>query len=654
MKKIFGKDGVLSRFVSHQRFLTALIISAVFSFVYIAANGFKIVGGNDDYCAFRVFLGGNEAVPNIGIFLTAFCARIQPLFGAVNVYMVLQELICFLSLVSVNYFFLSKLGVKKGLFYTAVFDVIFFSCLIVEILYTYTAVLASTAGLLCLFYGGVCEKRGKVKALQLVAGFLFVLIGSQLRFAPFLACCGIGAAFAVGVFISYTLKSRKGSKPGKALVSALKKYGVTGILLVTAVAAAVGVNTLSEMIKNSSEDYRQLSGYYESLSAVNDSKMYEDYDDPDAFGDAGIVSYEDIYSLRYWFVDESFYTVDRLDKISEAIYEQNDDGILTKSIAAQMLFPFKTAFEELINSRMILLYLFILIVAVFGTVIISIMFPKIKWPLIKLILLIFLWSFFFMISDVFAIESILILPLIAVSLVITIRYDRFQAVITLSLIAGLLVMYSYLVSVRLLFYTLFAPLFPAFALMIFGISGENAVNIEKKPKLRKVLRSALAISLAAVSVFMGVYVFISHVRVSDTESNPAMEEYIESHPETIFLVNETMLSKLYYDPFILTEEHPNVVSYGLWLTKAKYYKNAQKRNGIDDLFTDAVNSNMRLIIWEDDILYGEDEMRLPLFYLKQYYNNHYAEEGERFDIKRTDRIENYSLYAIVSEPAVEE
>ena len=132
MKNVSEKLKGLFNVVSRHKFLTALILCALFSFVYIAVNGLMIISQNDDYCVFKAIYGGNTAVPCLGYFYTAFCVLIQPLFGVINVYMTLQEIICFFSLTAINYFFLSKLGAKRGLFYTAVFDALFLSFLIVS------------------------------------------------------------------------------------------------------------------------------------------------------------------------------------------------------------------------------------------------------------------------------------------------------------------------------------------------------------------------------------------------------------------------------------------------------------------------------------------------------------------------------------------
>ncbi|MBQ3284383.1 MAG: hypothetical protein IJH40_01965 [Ruminococcus sp.] len=638
-------------FVTRHKFLTALILCALFSFVYIAANGFMITSANDDFCVFMAVYGGDTAVPCLGYFYTAFCALIQPLFGVINVYMTLQEIICFFSLTAINYFFLSKLGAKRGLFYTAVFDVLFLSFLIVEIMYTYSAVLASTAGLLCLFYGALYEKRKKVRIFQIICGFFLLFIGSQFRFSPFLACIGIGAVFAVGVLFSRIAKRRKSDGIKRSVASVLKQYVVTGILLIAAVVSAAGLNAVSDAIKNSSDDYRELSTYYEALSAVNDAKAYPYYKNPEKYGEIGLKSAEDISTLRKWFVDDDFYTVERLDEMSELIRDENDDGLLNKSIPEQILYPFKDSFSQMINNKSIVFYLFALVIALFGVIILSILFPKIKWLLIRLFILAFLWSLYFIVGNLFNIHSILLTPLAVLSLLLILRYDRFQAIITLLIVAGLLIPYAYLVSIRLYLYVLLAPVFPAYVMMIFGLDSDNRIELKRDVKFSKIALSVLAVAVAFVSVFIGVRINKEYVRTYDRECNPPMAEYITTHPDTVFLVNQAMLMKGYYNPFILPGENSNVVNYGLWLTKAKCFKDAQKNNGIEHLFKDAIDSNMRIIVWEENVPDGEETYEVSIRNLAGYYNNHYAEDAEVINIKRTDRVGHYSLYAVVSEPA---
>ena len=66
---------------------------------------------------------------------------------------------------------------------------------------------------------------------------------------------------------------------------------------------------------------------------------------------------------------------------------------------------------------------------------------------------------------------------------------------------------------------------------------------------------------------------------------------------------------------------------------------------------DTINSDMRIIVWEKNVPEGDGTYEKALLNLMGYYNNHYAEDGEVINIKRTDRVGNYSLYAVVSEPA---
>ena len=650
MKRNSDRFNALFRAVSRQKFLFAILLCLLFSFAYIAANGLMITSENDDYCVFKAIYGGNTAVPCLGYFYTAFCALIQPLFGVINVYMTLQEIVCFFSLTAINYFFLSKLGEKRGIFYAVVFDALFLSFLIVEIMYTYSAVLASTAGLLCLFYGALYEKRKKVRILQIVCGFFLLFIGSQLRFPPFLACCGVGAVFAVGVLISRIAKKKKRDGLKRAVASVLKQYVVTGILLIAALISAFGLNVISDTIKNSSEDYRELSEYYESLSAVNDSRL-NPYYYPEKMEELGLRSPDDLNTLYRWFVDDEFYTVERLNELSGFIHEDYDNGLLNKSVFEKVLYPFGNAFTQMIKSGNILLYLLILVVTVFCVIFFSILFPRARQFLIKLFLLVFIWSFYFIIADVFKIDSILLLPLMVLSLWITLRYDRFQAIVTLFIVAGLLIPYAYLVCMRLYFYVSFAPIFPAYVMMIFGLDSENRIELKKDVKLHKVALSATAVIVAFVSVFIGVRISKDYVRTYDRECNPLMEEYITNHPDTVFLVNQAMLMKSYYNPFILPSEKPNVVNYGLWLTKAKAFKDAQKANGLEHLFRDTIDSDSRLIVWEDDDACSEGKINGAVHSLMAYYNNHYAEDGKTIDIQRMERVGNYSLYAVVSIPS---
>ncbi len=657
MKGVSKKSIGFFAWISRHAFVTSVIMCAAFAFVYIAANGFMITSGNDDYCVFKTFLGGNTAVPCVGYFVTSFCALIQPLFGKLNIYMILQELICFFSLTAIDYFLLAKLGAKRGLFYAVIFDTVFFSFLIVEILYTYTAVVASTAGFLCLFYACCYEQCKWRKRLQLIGGFALVLIGSQMRFQPFAACCGIALVYAVAALAAFIVKNRKNSGFKTACAQALKKYLTTGIMLVAAIASAVGVNAVSEAIKNSSEDYRELSHYYESLSSVIDTRINPFYKNPEKFKELGMDAHDDFMTLRMWFIDDHFYTSEKLNRLSAVIREDIDDGIDNKSVFEKVLFAFKKTSEKMLENGSMFLFLFVLALAVFGVVIGSILFPKNAGTLIKLLLLALICSLYIgisltMISESKLLEWILLFPLMAVSLLITLRCHARQAIITLSVLAAMLIPFSYLVTIRFVFRASMSVIFPAFVMIVFGIDTENLITFQKRPRIAGIALSAVALAFVAVSVNTGIYVFKQQVFTFDAKSNQKLNQYIEDHPDTVFLVNQIMLTRRYYDPLVLPSEKPNLVNYGLWLPKAKCFKKAQAENGIENIFKDSIDSHMQIIIYEKDLPESSENDVFNSF-LTTYYNNHYAEDGEEIEIRRVGNAGKYSLFEVFSKSAAE-
>lgn len=133
--KAFSKPSPIIGFLNKQKLIPSLMLCFAIFMIYFAVSGFNIISGNDDYCVYRVLFFGDVGVPCIGWFFTAFISLIQPLFGNLNSYYIVQKIICLGSLLAINFVFLSLLTGKRSILLTVSFDIIFYSFIPINILY---------------------------------------------------------------------------------------------------------------------------------------------------------------------------------------------------------------------------------------------------------------------------------------------------------------------------------------------------------------------------------------------------------------------------------------------------------------------------------------------------------------------------------------
>ena len=164
------KENALFKFIGKHRFLSSLILCLLFFLVYLPLNRFHIYTGGDDPVICRLISNGEVSIGFMGYFFAWFVSIIQPLFSHLNFYYIFQDIICFVSLGLINYVFLCKLTAKKGLFYSVLFNIVFFSFHIIVIQFTNTSVIACTAGLVCIIYGCMYEKRKRFRLTQIIGG----------------------------------------------------------------------------------------------------------------------------------------------------------------------------------------------------------------------------------------------------------------------------------------------------------------------------------------------------------------------------------------------------------------------------------------------------------------------------------------------------
>lgn len=498
-----------------------------------------------------------------------------------------------------------------------------------------------------LIYASMYENRKKFRIIQEVLAFLLIVTGSQIRFAPFEAVGAVFFALAVGVVLASILKNRKGKGTKKAVLLTIKKYFKTGILIVLAVIIAVSAEAASNAIKQKSESYNKMNEYYTALSAINDYDDTSFFMDKEFYQSIGIKSISDYSVLRHWFIDEDFFTVEKLRAIAENS-RKNNTLSNEKGVFESVFNPISTAFSDAWNSGIIIIVAFALIIFIFTIAVLCIFLENSRAALLRFGSFVLLWSFFFIISKGFNIESMLALPLAFLTIYISFRFDNFMYIKTLAIICVVLVLYCYMTTMRLYLHVTAALLLPAFVFLIVGLGKDVPLTFVKKKKLCGAVQVITAGVLIICSIISAQMIYNDQIPVHNAASNKALKQYIADNPDKVFMIDQTCMARDYYEPFVLSEEPTNIANYGLWVGKSGYIKNTRERNGINHVFKDSINSNILIPVFNNNTgksIIGANNIIEPL---EEYYNERYAQKGEIIRVEKYDKAGKYLLYKIVS------
>lgn len=632
-------------FFQRQKLLSSFLICSVIFFVYFALSGFNIISGNDDYCIFKLIYFGDIGIGCVGYFLSWLLSVTHPLFGNLNTYLIAHEIVSVLSIAVINYVFLSKFKSKAGLLVTISFDIVYFSFVGMDILFSYTSIVACTAGLILMLYGSLYEKRKAFSITQIICGFLLLFWGTQFRYDPVLPMGALAAAMVFGVVLVNIIKLKKDGDFKTAVKKVFKKYIKTGILLLISAILIFSLNTVSSALKHTVDGYDELYEYNIAMSQIIDYQSAPYADNQEFYNKLDINSSADLSMIKSCFIDEDFFTAEKLQAINDYSDATVDGGVYNKGVLSYVLNPVKHAFSNSMESGLLLIFALVLVVFIFTFVFLFILLPKQKSALIRLGILTLGWLFYIWVAGGFVMNNILILPLIIVSIYITLRFNNYQFAVMFIILAGTAALYFYVMTLRLLFHTAMAVIFPAFALIVFSPDRENLLKQSAESKKAKALPVILSVLLVISSLSAGGIILTDRLSMVNTESNTKLEQYIDQHPENVFAINQMCLFRDYFDPFILPEEQKNAANYGLWVSKSGYMKDTLKRNGIKNIFRDSINSNVRIVLGESKN--NGISITPHILELETYYNEHYASKGKKIALEKSDEVDHYGIYKVV-------
>lgn len=649
-----SKENVFMNFISRHKFISSLILCLIFFLIYLPFNNFHICSGGDDPTILRLISHGEYSISFVGYFFAAFVGLIQPLLPYISFYFLLHESICFLSLAIINYAFLSVLTIKKGLFYSIVFDIIFFSFYIITIQFTNTAAAGITGGFICLIHGLTRENRRKYKILQIAGGIILMTLGSQIRFDPFKAFFVVAVAFITGVFLSSLMKNKSGRSFKEALLLTFKKIFKTTIIFLVIAAMIFGVNKLSDALKYTDPNYPDFLEYNIQLSRANDYENANFFANKDFYHSIGIEGLSELYTLKFWFVDDDFFTTDKLKKIADYSEIYVGDGAGSRSTLHALLYRISIGINERVKNGIIIIDAVIFVVAVFAFWILwllakeklKIIFPPVAIAAIWGILLVSTGG----ITGGMVNSNLLILPVMVFSVITAFLYNRRQQIIILCLTLAAVTLHTYLSLSRIHFSPTVCYYLPTYTLMIISLKKENLrqFNLKKLPNLSK---TVTAIILVITSIVSGAIVFKMYSYYECPNDYKQVRRFINEHPDNVFVHDSIIRTDSNFSALKKEEYQKNAISFGGWEKHSRTYKDSLKAVGIKHLFPDAVDSNVVVILFN----YYKDNKTLEgkVGTLTAHYNAHYAPKGKTITFKKIKSFNRYTMYKIVSGKADE-
>lgn len=650
-----SKENALLKFIGKHRFISAGLLCLLFFLIYLPLNRFHIYTGGDDPVICNLISNGEVSIGFMGYFYARFVSIIQPLFQHLNFYYILQEIICFISTAVINYIFLFRLSVKKGIFYSVIFDIVFFSFYIIVIQFTNTSALACTAGLACIICGCMYEKRKRFKLTQIIGGAVLLLTGSQIRFDPFVSLCAIAAAFGLGAFLSYFFKKKRSGKAKKALAASVKKFAKTAVVLVIAAAVIFGINKVSDAVKYTSPDYQEFYEYNTEVSRVIDYRTANFFANKDFYRSIGIDSFAETNVLKKWCVDDDFFTKEKLKQIADYSEINAADGIGSRSSLHALFSIIGNGIQERVKSGVIIIYAVVFVVLIFVLWFLWLFARKKMRLVLPPILFAAIWGILFAaVGGPFGGAdncNLLLLPICVFTIVTALLYNRYQQIINLCVTVTSVALYIHLALSRIHFSAALCIYLPAYVFMIMSLDKTNLRRFDFK-KHPNILRNIIAVVLVLTSVFTAAQLFMNYSYVEYPEDYKDVKEYMESHPDNLFLTDGKIMDDSNFNVLVKQSTPDNQVSFGKWDKHSRTYRESMEKNGIKHLFPDAIDSNIVVVLF--NYSKNPEIMEGKVSNLQLHYNNHYAPKGKYIEFEKVKGFSRYEMYKVVTHDIKEE
>lgn len=634
--------GILLKTVRSNIFLS-VIISAFLYLFFLLLSGFNVYyGTNDDYASELLLLSGDDNSIFFNYFFTFLLTRLQGLFYGYNLLIISQVILCFISLVGVNYSFISRFGKKTGLIFSVITNIIYIPVCLILIQWTHTTVLVATAGYLCLFTALLVENRSKLRIIQAVLSTALVVTSSFYRFNAFEIVCFVVCLFLTCIILIDVWKKKNNDMSLKpAIIEALKKYGKTVLCVALTAVLAFSANIASNYLKNTSPEYSYFKSYNSARSSVVDYGTAQYEGNEKFYNSIGILSQNDLNIISSWYADDKHFDTDTLKQISE--YSSNDEFGLRFSISNIF-----SLIVQKIQAILPVSPIFIIAAGILFAAAAIVLLYKLrnKLKFIFPLALIFVWAAFFYVFKITE-SSVLLVPIALLVLLQILFFNRYQYFLASAVSLFTVALYIYLNFSRINFRSTFTFLVPVFVFMLFLVDRDNlrvSVKAYKALSIKLIaVVSAAVLFLSSVSVQL--YVWNSMISIRNTTDDQKLLNYVLDNQDKVFIFKtktNKVLLKNYNLPLKSNGIYENTVMFGGWTVGSPYYHDSLEKNNISDIFVDGINS--------DNIRYIFDNSEENVSMLEIYYNEHFAKDGYEINLVEQDNFKDVSVYRVVSQP----
>ena len=647
------------RIIREKKFLCSLMLSFLVGFLICLSQGFRFVSyTNDDYMISLLLSKGEAHTLYINYLFSNFLVFLQSVFNGINCFVLVQHILCFISIVILSYIILCNNNSIFGIIISVIFSSLVFLSSILMVQYSQTPVVICVAGVGLMTYAFLRERRRGVRIFQYIIAAIMIVISSLFRIASFEVCLLFSILFLFCVFLRYFFETVDVTNVWKSLFQTIKKFLPLIICFFISCIFAFGANFVSEIILKSDEHYVELSSYNSARMQVDDYETLP-YNGNELFYQSNGINSKEELSLYHY--DKETYGKDVLKNIADMSSKtllNGESKVLYsfKKTVYRFIRTIKDIYGNIIKWKEMLglrindkVFAFIvlgictcIIIAVF---LLAFLYSKKRQKTINskrivfLMLFLLLWLVFFMVVKIRTI-SLLFIPLCGTVFFLLINSKKYYAeCILFSVIPMALYLYqsNFRISYRVSYTFLIPSIF--YLLFLVNVKLEKTKN-NKKAKYKFIEQMVFCIILTISFSIASIFSYLDFYPKNSMNYELKLREYIDNHPDTVFMnwiTINSLIDEGYYNALYVPNVPDNEVMIG-WYMYSNYFENHLKETRTENLLLDIIDQNKRIILVENEIMTLEEQEKQ----YEVFYNNHYFNGEKRVDLE-TEIIYEYGL-----------
>lgn len=579
----------VSSFILRHKFLFALVTNGLIALVIVLVCGPAVYETIDDYVISDQIANGYYYVSFVNYAVCWLGGLVSQAIPALNGFIALQVLFSFAAFVSISYVFLDKFRSFSGILFSIFLPAFFGINHYVSIQHLKTANLLYLAGLLLLGYYLFYRHKKR----YLVSGLLSTALGAMFRFFNLYLMLGFFVCFVCCVLVLKVY--RRGIFHGlfsylRSKKRAILRCAVTAVLLV---AVTFVPKQITNQINAGTEELQYYSEFTEYRGQLLDYN-YPDYETYREQYNALGFNENDVAMFNGWHMDDPKYTsMDVMRGLAE-LKKQNAPSALTR-----LKVMLKTEAGSVIQ--------------------------------------------FASISDFWLVTA----ALLCLFLLLMLKKRHALTVVMISGAAFMAYWYLYYIG-RTNLRSIHGICLMLIALLLFfaepGLLRPRVQTCWQKIKTPcKILLLVVCLLVSAVSAQFFVY---TNPDIFQYPPASGILEYIKENPDKHFFLDPSCFLKLtsendqYRHPFqaFPKDYMSNTSPLGDWTYNSPYHLQKLRQLGAaEGAYAYVIDNPSAYIIDDEDIAVEE-----------QYFNDHYAKEGERIAYQAVGSFAPFYVYRVVT------